>query len=566
MGFQQSHGWLADFSLAANPPSLHSSNVDPDTFKPNIDELILYGNLLQTFDNPEPDAREQFGLGVGTTPRGDLIIAARFDHTGHDNAGSVYLFDRENGNHLLTINNPTPDYYDYFGERVASTPSGDIIVGAYSDNTGATDAGSVYLFDGTTGQLLLTLNNPTPEEEDHFGISIDSTPNGDIIVGAKGDNTDETSAGIVYIFDDTTGDVILTLHNPTPRDNDMFGSAVASMPNGNIIVGAREDHPAEDFSTGTVFLFDNNYGDLLLTINNPTPDEDDYFGSRVASTHDNNILVTALRDNTGGDTSGSVYLFDGTTGDLLQTFISPTPDFGDNFGASIVSTPNGGIYIGEPNDEFKNVGSVHHFDGITGELLKTINNPDPKQNDAFGISMALIPNGDLLIGEPGNDPIYPKRSGEAYIPNSAGTAHVFQGKYNYDIPLGPIEASKDITDSIIVNDNSNSMQNFEENKNSTLRDSSQIKVPEWVKTTTSFWTNGDVSDTEFIDAIGFLVREQVIQLDRPIQSHAMTPVSSSVPDWIKQTSQWWIEGQIPEDQFLAGITWLIENNIIVVDA
>ena len=567
MGFQQSNGLLADFTLVSNPPSLPSSNVDPDTFKPNIDELILYGHLLQTFDNPEPDDRENFGLGVATTPRGDLIIAARHDNAEEGSSGSVYLYDRETGNLLLHIKNPSPKYYDTFGEQVASTPSGDILVGTYKDDTGFTNSGTVYLFDGYNGNLLLTINNPSPAEDDHFGISIATTPNGDIIVGASGDNTGEPSAGIVYIFDGTNGALLLTIPNPTPYPDDKFGSSVASTPNGDIIVGARNDHPAnDDFSTGTVFLFDSSYGDQLLRINNPDPNEDDKFGARVASTYDNNILVTALWDDTGANGSGSVYLFDGATGDLLLTFLSPDPEFGDDFGSSLVPTPNGNVYIGEGNGSPNHVGSVHHFDGTTGELLKTINNPDPQDLDAFGFSMALIPNGDLLIGEPANDPTYPLRSGETFTSISAGSAHVFKGKYNYDIPLGPIEASRDITGSLILKDNSNSMQNFEENKNPTLRESSQLKVPDWVKTTTSFWTNDNVSDTEFIDAIGFLVREQVIQLDRPIQSHAMSPVSSSVPDWIKETSQWWIEGQIPEDQFLAGITWLIENNIIVVDA
>ncbi len=76
------------------------------------------------------------------------------------------------GDQLLEINNPVPDRNDYFGHPVATTSTGDLLVGAFLDDTGATDAGSVYLFDGNDGSLLLTINNPTPDYRDWFGGSV----------------------------------------------------------------------------------------------------------------------------------------------------------------------------------------------------------------------------------------------------------------------------------------------------------------------------------------------------------------------------------------------------------
>ena len=40
--------------------------------------------------------------------------------------------------------------------------------------------------------------------------------------------------------------------------------------------------------------------------------------------------------------------------------------------------------------------------------------------------------------------------------------------------------------------------------------------------------------------------------------------SGTAPVWIKQTASWWIEGQIQESQFLDSIKWLIENKIITL--
>ena len=136
------------------------------------------------------------------------------------------------GNPLLTINNPDPQDLDYFGLSVATTPAGDLLVGAYLDDTGADDAGSVYLFDGTTGDLLLTLKGNTCETFLDFGSSVASTSNGNIIVGA---------IGSVYLLDGITGNIFLTI-NPPSASHGAILSYVASTPTGNIIVGATEDN------------------------------------------------------------------------------------------------------------------------------------------------------------------------------------------------------------------------------------------------------------------------------------------------------------------------------------
>lgn len=59
-----------------------------------------------------------------------------------------------------------------------------------------------------------------------------------------------------------------------------------------------------------------------LTILNPTPEAGDNFGETVARVG-NNVLVFASSDNTSAPDVGAVYLMDGTTGALLQTFLSP---------------------------------------------------------------------------------------------------------------------------------------------------------------------------------------------------------------------------------------------------
>jgi type VI secretion system secreted protein Hcp len=93
----------------------------------------------------------------------------------------------------------------------------------------------------------------------------------------------------------------------------------------------------------------------------------------------------------------------------------------------------------------------------------------------------------------------------------------------------------------------------------------EAKVPGWVQTTAQFWIDEDVSDREFTDALGFLVKEKIIDVQvEPalVDTDEITTDEPEVPDWIATTTEWWINGQVPEDQFLEGIKWMIQNRII----
>ena len=91
------------------------------------------------------------------------------------------------------------------------------------------------------------------------------------------------------------------------------------------------------------------------------------------------------------------------------------------------------------------------------------------------------------------------------------------------------------------------------------------RVPEWVQSTARFWIDKDVSDREFTDAIGFLVKERIIDVKvepQLTETEEPTDEEPQVPAWISQSTEWWINGDVPEDQFLEGIKWMIEHRII----
>ncbi|MCA2743394.1 MAG: PEP-CTERM sorting domain-containing protein [Microcystis sp. M015S2] len=284
-----------------------------------------------------------------------------------------------------TFNNPSPAGFDYFGNSVSV--SGTLaLIGAYQDDTGASDAGSAYLFDTTTGNLLKTFNNPSPAGFDYFGYSV-SLSGTSALIGANLDDTGASNAGSAYLFDTTTGALLKTFNNPSPADFDQFGNSVSVSGTSALIGAFQDDTGASD--AGSAYLFDTTTGALLQTFNNPSPASFDYFGYSV-SLSGTSALIGAFQDDTGASNAGSAYLFDTTTGALLKTFNKPTPASGDNFGYS-VSVSGTSALIGAFQDDTgaSDAGSAYLFNTTTGALLQTFNNPTPADFDGFGNSVSL---------------------------------------------------------------------------------------------------------------------------------------------------------------------------------
>jgi len=94
-------------------------------------------------------------------------------------------------------------------------------------------------------------------------------------------------------------------------------------------------------------------------------------------------------------------------------------------------------------------------------------------------------------------------------------------------------------------------------------------IPEWVKNTANWWSYGQIEESEFLNAIQFLIKEQIIVIPEPSGSVVLLKSNlnnngDSVPAWIKEIAQWWSEDQLDDQTFVNGIQFLIQNNIIKV--
>ena len=88
-------------------------------------------------------------------------------------------------------------------------------------------------------------------------------------------------------------------------------------------------------------------------------------------------------------------------------------------------------------------------------------------------------------------------------------------------------------------------------------------IPEWVKSNAGWWADGTISESEFVSAIQFLIKEGIMVVPPTTVSAQQ---SDGIPEWVKNTASWWSQGAISDSEFVSGIQHLITVGIITIDS
>ena len=369
---------------------------------------------------------DEFGHSVAISGT-RMIVGAYFDDTGANNAGSAYVYDFASGTPMVPVailNNPSPVADDNFGNSVAISGTR-VVVGIWLGDTGAINAGSAYVYDlssGTPTVPAFTLNNPNPAASDNFGYSV-AISGTRVVVGAYQDDTGASNAGSAYVYDLTSGTPtvpVATLNNPSPAASDTFGYSVA-ISGTAVVVGAHQDDTGAT-DGGIAYVYNLSSGTPTVpvaTLNNPSPAALDYFGYSVAISG-TRVVVGAYQDDTGASNAGTAYVYDLaslTPTVPVATLNNPSPVAGDYFGSSVAISGTR-IVVGAYFDDtgVNNAGSAYVYDLTSGTPtvpVATLNNPTPIAVDQFGWSVA-IDGTTVAIGTPFDDTVMLDK-GFAYI-------------------------------------------------------------------------------------------------------------------------------------------------------
>lgn len=362
-------------------------------------------------------AADRFGGSAAIS--GDLAVIGAFGNSDSGPlSGSAYIFDASTGQQTHKLLPSDPIFQSFFGYSAAI--SGNLaVIGAWGvdGSGGSTSAtGSAYVFNATTGHQLLKLKPSQVVAQIRFGYSVairgSFTVIGSVaVIGAPKGSGAVASSGSAYVFElSPTGQQLHKLSAADGALNDNFGASVAV--SGDIVlVGAPTDGDNGP-SSGSVYVFDITTGQQLSKLVPTDGAADDLFGNAVAIAG-NYAVICAPGDDDNGSGSGSAYVFDVTTGAQLHKLLPGDGTAGAAFGAS-TSVSGAFAAVGASGDSSKGPGSgaVYLFDITKGQQLDKLHPADGAGGDGFGATVA-IDGRSLVAGSMGDGDNGPD-SGSAY--------------------------------------------------------------------------------------------------------------------------------------------------------
>jgi len=104
---------------------------------------------------------------------------------------------------------------------------------------------------------------------------------------------------------------------------------------------------------------------------------------------------------------------------------------------------------------------------------------------------------------------------------------------------------------------------------------SKATIPDWIHNNAKWWSEGQIEDSDFVSGIQFMIKENIMvipdlqeaaqKMELKDKKRAMgLERDKNVPDWVRNNAGWWSDGLISDDDFVSGIKYLVEQGIIRV--
>jgi subtilisin family serine protease len=283
---------------------------------------------------------DELGISMASTRDVDgdgareLLVGAWKSDAGGVDAGRAYLFSGADGAPIHTwtgeatgavLGWEVADAGDVDGDGVT-----DVIVGAYLNDHGGTDAGRAYVYSGSTGSTLFTITGEAEEDWLGIGVSGAGDLNGDdyddVIVGASENDTVAKNMGRAYVFFGGPGPYPLA-HAAADADwildgetvKDRFGVSVSGIGDVNgdsvpdLAIGALTRGVLGRGRIGQAYVISGDDGTVLHTF--PGEAKDDDYGKWVDGNSDfdqdgvNDLIVSGFLNDGGGVDAGRVYVY-----------------------------------------------------------------------------------------------------------------------------------------------------------------------------------------------------------------------------------------------------------------
>jgi len=94
-----------------------------------------------------------------------------------------------------------------------------------------------------------------------------------------------------------------------------------------------------------------------------------------------------------------------------------------------------------------------------------------------------------------------------------------------------------------------------------IQELKSTSIPIWIKNNAAWWSDEQIGDDDFIAGIQYLIKNGIIQLSEvPVAANS----SDKIPDWIKNNAEWWSDSLITDRDFIDAMQWLVANGVIQI--
>jgi len=298
---------------------------------------------------------------------------------------------------------------DRFGHSVALAGSR-AVIGAYFDDDLGPNSGSAYVFDIVTAQELFKFTASDGTPNDWFGWAVAGSDDRAVVTAR--DDQHGVGSGSAYVFDLVSGQELLKLTAPDAAFGDEFGVSVAISAD-FAVIGARWDDDLGP-NSGSAYIFNVTTGQMLHKLVASDGGVDQWFGGSVAIS--GTRAIVGARDEGLGASAGSAYVFDVSTGQELFKLVPSDLSAGDLFGSSVAIGRDRAVIGAMADDDLgQDSGSAYVFDVNSGQELFKLTASDGAPDDLFGRSVAI--SGVLVIVGAVFDDDLGANSGSGYVFN-----------------------------------------------------------------------------------------------------------------------------------------------------
>lgn len=114
----------------------------------------------------------------------------------------------------------------------------------------------------------------------------------------------------------------------------------------------------------------------------------------------------------------------------------------------------------------------------------------------------------------------------------------------------------------LIESKAKELQGNLDKKNEIQINSISSDIPDWLKINAKWYSMGMISGKEFAYSIQFLIKEELIQMDKTGGTNKSSLGEDAIPEWMQKSTGWWADGLVSDAEFISGLSHLVNIGVI----